>query len=275
MIKGDFHIHSTASDGTLSPTEIVTLAKNNGVDVIALTDHDNTKGVEEAILAGLTHNIKVIPGVELSTLFNNETIHILGFFKDDQYKNPKLQAFFDSIENSRISRAEKIISNLKKHFDVSIEYEKAAKKANGVIARPHLAKTIIDAGYPYTYDEIFDTMLSNNSPAYIPAIELSTDEGIKILKSFGAKVILAHPVLIRKNSIEELIKLNFDGIEARYIQNNSEATKKLLKIAKKNNLLVTAGSDFHTEDPIDTRHGTIGSCPLSDTELQIFLDSLE
>ncbi|MCD3297307.1 PHP domain-containing protein, partial [Clostridium botulinum] len=103
--KGDFHLHTTASDGKLSPTELVTLAKNDGFDIISITDHDNTFGLEEAIVSGTKLGIKIIPGIELSTRYNGESIHVLGYFKDDSYKNSLFQNYLKEIQDFRILRA--------------------------------------------------------------------------------------------------------------------------------------------------------------------------
>ena len=274
--KVEFHCHTTASDGNLSPINVIERAKKKNISIIAITDHDTTLGLSEGLSAGEELDIKVIPGIELSTIHNDESIHILGFFKDESYKNKKLQVFLKSIEDSRVSRGEKIVKNLKKYFDIDIDYEKVREKSNGVIARPHIASTIVDAGYPYEWEHIFKKFLSNDSPAYVHNKKVSIEEGIKILKEHNAIVILAHPKLVKKTPLEELIKYGFDGIEAVYYQNFKRETEQLTSLARRNNLLITCGSDFHGIIESDTKHGDIGDMSnyLQPEDLEKFLNAL-
>lgn len=272
--KGDFHIHSTASDGTLTPKQIINLAKNNNIDIIALTDHDNTGGLDEALKEGEKLGIKVIPGVELSTTHNNESIHILGLFKDNSYKNDNFQNYLNDIVTNRIGRAKKIVANLEKFFDIKIDYNRVLQLADGAVARPHIARAIIEAGYDITYDRIFDTILAKSSPAYVENKKISVDEGISILKKYNAITILAHPVLIKKSPVEELLKFNFDGIEAKYFLNSPEDTARFISLAKENNMIYTAGSDFHTDENYDGRHGSIGDVHLTSDEIQVLIYNL-
>lgn len=272
--KGDFHMHSTASDGTLTPKEVVRLAKNNNVDIIALTDHDNTTGIDEAVVEGKNIGVRVLPALELSTTHNNESIHILALFKDDSYKDSYFQDYLNSIVSDRVERAKKIVSNLDKFFNVKIDYKRVLEIADGAVARPHIARTIIEAGYNIPYEEIFETLLSKNSPAYVENKKISVEEGLAMLRKFNAVTILAHPVLIKKSPIEDFLKFDFDGIEAKYIQNSTEDTERLINLAKQNNMIYTAGSDFHTDKNYDLKHGTIGTTSLSRDEIEILLDKL-
>lgn len=269
--KGDFHLHTTASDGKLSPTELVTLAKENGFDIISITDHDNTFGLEEGISSGIKLGIKIIPGIELSTRYNGESIHVLGYFKDDSYKNPLFQNYLKKIQEHRISRAKKILSNLYKFFNIQLDFNKILKANKGVIARPHIAKAIIQAGYPYDFDFIFDNIIGNDSPAYVPNKEISIKEGLSALKSANAITSLAHPTLIKKSPIEEILKYDFDCIEAIYPLNKSGETEKFIYLGKKYNKNISAGSDYHGLEKTDTKHGYIGDSILTGTNLENFL----
>jgi predicted metal-dependent phosphoesterase TrpH len=272
--KGDFHTHSTESDGTFSPSDLVKLAKAEGIDIMALTDHDTTNGITEAISAGEKVNIKVIPAMELSTTHNNESIHILGYFKDDSYKSDKFQNFLKDSTDFRVKRAELIVEKLKEHFNIIIDYEEVLKNAGGVVARPHIAKSIIDAGYEYSLEYIFNNIINEDSPAYVPNKKLELSDGIKLLKSVNALVVLAHPVLVKKTDIKDLMKFDFDGIEAIYPANKEEDTKNLLKISSDFNKLVTAGSDFHSGMIEDTKHGKLASVSLAAEYLNRFLEEL-
>lgn len=261
MIKYDLHTHSTSSDGRYSPTDVVRMAKDNGVEYLALTDHDTLSGIEEAALEAKKLNINFIPGIELSTEFNNESIHVLGFFKNDDYKNPELQIFLESLKEKRIKRAYEIVERLKKYNHIEIDINKVLEGGKDTIARPHIAKAIIEAGYPYDHEYIFKNIIGDNCPAYVPSAKITTEEGIQLLKKFNALVFLAHPVLVKHTPVEELLELGFDGLEAIYFRNKSKNTKHFLKLAENLNLLVSCGSDCHGI-PNDSSHGTVGDIPL-------------
>ncbi|MEK6266344.1 MAG: PHP domain-containing protein [Clostridium sp.] len=274
-IRGDFHLHTNASDGKLNPKELIYEAYASGLDIIAITDHDTTLNVEEGIREGVIKNIRVIPGIELSTIHNDESIHILGYFKDDKYKDPHFQNLLYDMANYRIVRAEKIVENLDTFFNIKLDYKQISDEAKGVIARPHIAKAIINAGYKYDWKYIFDVLLSNDSPAYVQTKKISTADGISLLREHNAIVVLAHPVLIKKSSIDEMLRFNFDGIEAVYPQNSKKQKAHLKAKAREYNLLITAGSDFHGITTSDTSHGVIGSASLSHNELATFVNALD
>lgn len=219
--KGDFHIHSTYSDGGYTPREILMLSKKKNVDIIALTDHNNTCGLDEAILAGKELGVKVIPGVELSTIYNNARVHVLGYFKDDSYKNELLVKVLKCVKTHKLSTIKNILS---KHINFYARKDK-----------------------------------------------LCVESGIEILKFFGATVILAHPVLLNRTDFNNIIKMNFDGLEAKYFSNKDDDTEYFLKVAKDRNLLYTAGSDFHSCKEFYRTHGMIGDVYLSEKEIINFL----
>ncbi|OOM11766.1 PHP domain-containing protein [Clostridium saccharobutylicum] len=219
--KGDFHIHSVASDGNCTSKEIVLLAKKRNVDIIALTDHNTTLGIDEAILYGNEIGIKVIPGVELSTRYNSTKVHILGYFKDNSYKNELLIEILKYIKTHKISEIKRILGKY-----------------------------------------LNDDYRSNR---------LCVQEGIKILRFFGATVVLAHPVLLSNQDFINIIKMDFDGLEARYFSNTENDTQYFLKFAEDNNLLYTAGSDFHNYNEPYRTHGLIGDVYLNEEEINNFL----
>ncbi|WP_138204690.1 PHP domain-containing protein [Haloimpatiens lingqiaonensis] len=272
--KGDFHMHTTASDGGLSPLQLLDIVSKKGFDVISITDHDTLDSLENGIKAGKSLGVKVIPGIELSTIYNGETVHILGYFKNEEYKNKDFNKFLQDIQSFRIARSKKIIANLKKFFNIDIDYQKVLHDAKGVIARPHIAKAIIEKGYNYSWDYIFSNIINSSSPAYVPNKKISTEEGINLLKNLNAVVVLAHPVLIKKTPMEDMLELPFDGIEAIYPLNNSDEEEKFIKLAKKTGKLVTAGSDFHGINDKDSTHGTLGDVCLKGDYLDKFLNEI-
>lgn len=274
MIKADFHVHTSSSDGVLSPKEVVFKAYKNNVKYLSITDHDTVSGLDEALVESQKYDISFIPGIELSTQYNNESIHILGYFKDKSYNNQNFIQELDKIKNHRIIRAQKITKKLDDEFNIKISFEKILKESKDTIARPHIAKAIIDAGYDYSHDEIFDKFIGKDSKAYVPTLKLSTEYGINLLKKYNALVFLAHPKLIKNTPIEEFIKMNIDGIESIYYQNTTEETNYYLNIAKEYNLLNSCGSDFHGIQN-DTRHGNIGSMEISSENLSNLLEKLQ
>lgn len=270
----DLHTHSTASDGTSSPAEVVKRAKAANVKYLALTDHDTVSGIEEALDAAKGLEITFIPGIELSTYFNKESVHVLGFFKGHGYKDTELIDFLNSIKRKRIERAEKIVENLAKFHDIHITLESIMKNGKDTIARPHIAKAIIDAGYNYDKEYIFEHFIGNDCPAYIPSVQIDTKEGVKLLKRHGAVVVLAHPVLLKKSSFQDVLALGFDGLEGIYPMNSEEDTKKFLSYAKEHNLITSCGSDSHGGED-DLKHGSLGSMEMDEEWLTKFLTKLK
>lgn len=221
MAKGDLHIHSTASDGSLSPWEIVISAKQRGIDIIAITDHNSTNGISEAAAAGRQYGVAVIPAVEISTKYRGESIHILGYFKDGRFT----QGIFQEI--LRLVRAHRL------------------KKARSILK-----------GFMHTDG-------SGN--------HLSVPEGIALLRTFGAVVVLAHPVRIRTKNLPAILSLPFDGIEAKYCNSSYNDTCYFINIALSKYSFYTGGSDFHTNKNSSKTHCFIGDPYLNEMEIQSFL----
>lgn len=275
MVKVDFHVHTSASDGTLSPAQIIERAKMNNIKYLAITDHDTLSGLDEGFSESIKEDITLIPGIELSTQHNNESIHILGFFKGDYYKNDDLVNELNKIKNHRIVRAQEIVSKLKSEFNIDLDFDSILKNTPDTLARPHIARAIIDAGYDYTFEEIFDKFIGKGCKAYVPTLKLSTEDGIELLKKYNALVFLAHPKLINNTPVSEFLNMGFDGMEAIYYQNTLEETENFLEIAQKNNLLVSCGSDFHGNVETDLRHGDIGSVEMPEKYLMKLLNALD
>ena len=207
MLKCDLHIHSVSSDGRYLPKDIAGMAKDKDLEYFSLTDHDTLSGIDETLEEASKLGINFIPGIELSTEHNKESIHVLGFFKKSDYKNSELNNILDEFKENRIKRAYKIVDNLKKYHNIKIDINKVLSAGKDTIARPHIAKAIVDSDYPYSFEYIFQNFIGNNCKSYVSSTKISTKEGIELLKKYNAIVFLAHPVLVRKTNINDLLDL--------------------------------------------------------------------
>lgn len=256
----DLHTHTTASDGTLSPTDLVLLAKEGGLSAVAVTDHDTIDGVEDAISTGKENGIEVITGVEISAEPTSGTLHILGYGFD--HKEANLNRILNDLVNSRNQRNGKII---KKFHDegVDITLEEVESVAGGdVVGRPHFAKILLDKGYVRNKQEAFDVYLGKNGKCYMDKDRLSLEDSIKLIKGAGGVVVVAHPCTLGYKNEKELkdylvsIKdVGIDGVEAFYPEHSAKHTLFLKKAAEDMGLLITGGSDFHGDN---TPHLSLG-----------------
>ncbi|MDF2987653.1 MAG: putative metal-dependent phosphoesterase, family [Eubacterium sp.] len=245
----DLHSHSIASDGSMSPAELVRGAQKQGLYAIALTDHDTVDGIAEALEEGKRIGIEVIPGIEISVDYKPE-MHILGYFMDVK-SYPAIRNELEVIKIGREERNKKIINKLNE-LGMTITMEEVKKVALGdITGRPHIAKVLVIKGYVKSIDDAFDKYLCKGGLAYFKRFELKPEEGIKAIRNAGGIPVLAHPVFLRK-SYDELDKLlaelkgyGLAGIEALYSENSKADTGSFLRLAIKYDLIVTGGSDFH------------------------------
>lgn len=270
-IIAEFHCHTTASDGRFSPSQVVEMAKNKNVELLSITDHDTTEGISEALNRANEISLNFIPGIELSCNHNGESIHILGYFKGNDYKDETLIKFLNNLKRNRETRASSIVKNLDKYFNIKINVDDVLKIGNGVITRPHIAQAIVNAGYPFDFQHIFNKFIGNDSPAYVPNKYISIPEGIELLKKYNCVVILAHPKLIKKTPIKNILNYDFHGIEALYYQNFKRETDEFISLAKSRDMIITCGSDFHGISKDDTKHGSIGDMFLSEEDFKKFM----
>lgn len=245
----DLHTHSTASDGSMSPAELVRHAKEKGLSAIALTDHDTIDGVAEALEEGLRTGIEVIPGIEISADFKPE-MHILGYFPNINGYTA-IRKELDAIKQGREVRNIKIINKLNE-LGIDIKLEDVKEVALGdILGRPHIARVLLNKGYVKSIDEAFDKYLSKGGLAYFKRFELKPKDCIFAIKNAGGIPVLAHPVFLRKTYAEldmllaELKEFGLMGIEAVYSENSENDTGNFLRLAIKHDLIVTGGSDFH------------------------------
>ncbi len=245
----DLHVHSTASDGSFTPTQLVAYAKSKQLSAFALTDHDSVSGIKEAIYAAAPYDIQVIPGVELSTDYNNCDVHILGLFIDVDFKPllDKLKEF----NEIRYTRNETMCTLLQKEgFDISIS-KLDDKFGKTVLTRAHFARYLLDKGYISSIDEAFDNYIGSGCPCYVPKVKCTPYDAIEIIRKAKGVPVLAHPLLYHftDSELDELVALlknyGLKGIEAVYSLNENQDEANMLTLAEKYNLLVSGGSDFH------------------------------
>lgn len=252
----DLHVHSTASDGSYKPSEIVNYAIKKNLSAIALTDHDTTAGIDEALAeaekinsnAG-TEIIKVIPGIELSAEHNGKDIHILGLNID--YKDEKFNEEVAIYRDSRNSRNKKMTEKLQElGFNITPELlDKRFEEA--VITRAHYAILLIEMGYVKDKDEAFNKYLNPGCPCYVPRTKVTVSDAVRMILKANGKPVLAHPLLYKLNdtALENLVKFlraeGLMGIEAIYSANKWTDEAKMKQLAKKYDLFITGGSDFH------------------------------
>lgn len=256
----DLHVHSNASDGTFSPSQVVELAKNAGLDAFALTDHDTTAGVPEALEKGRDLNIEAIPGIEVSSSFDGTEIHILGLFVNSD--DPVLAAMLEKMRISRDRRNEKMLENLAADGISFTKEEICGDNPDTIITRAHIAHALVAKGICSGMDQAFKKYLQYGD-RYCPQKEhLSPEEVVKTLISNGAFVALAHPFQYKfgDKKTEELIAhmadLGMKGLEVYHSSNNKLESMKLQEMAVRHHLLPTGGSDFHGGNKPDISIGT-------------------
>jgi 3',5'-nucleoside bisphosphate phosphatase len=244
----DLHTHSTSSDGSMSPVELVRHAAACGLAAVAVTDHDTVEGIEEALAEGEKQGIEVIPGLEISVDFKPE-MHILGYFFNGKHRN--IQGTLADLRAGRERRNVKIIAKLN-DMGMAITMDEARAIAfRGIVGRPHIARALMNKGYVSSISDAFDRYLCSGCPAYFRREELSPEEGIGEILKAGGIPVLAHPIYLERSYrkldelLEHLVKEGLKGLEAHYAENTKEDTGNLLRLAIKHNLLVTGGSDFH------------------------------
>ncbi|MFC2036360.1 PHP domain-containing protein [Chloroflexota bacterium] len=251
----DLHSHTTASDGRLTPGELVARAASRGIQVLAITDHDTTEGFPAALAAAQQWGITVVPGVEVSTVSGREEIHLLGYFVD--LDNVDLQALLRRTQEARRERAKKMLARLA-NLGMSIQWERVlAHSAGGsAIGRPHVAATLLEAGHVSSFQEAFDLWIGRDRPAYVERYKLSPEEAIHLLRSDGGLPVLAHPYIYSRGGerragldlgrwLPRLRKAGLEGVEIYYPNYTRNVSRNLLALAVKYGLLVTGGSDCH------------------------------
>lgn len=249
MHKVDLHVHSTKSDGTYTPTELVAYAIEKGLSAFALTDHDTTAGLAEAFQAAKDKDIEVISGIEFSTEYEGRDIHILGL--DIAYENPHFREQLTAFQNSRRIRNEKMCELLRGGgIDISFE-SLTAEFPGSVITRAHYAKYLLSHGYTKSIKEAFERYVGDNCPYFVPREKVTPVQAIQLILQADGIPILAHPLLYHMGKerldllVSRLAESGLMGIEAVYSTYAPSEERDMKNLAKKYHLCISGGSDFH------------------------------
>ncbi|MBF6589479.1 MAG: PHP domain-containing protein [Ktedonobacterales bacterium] len=243
----DLHTHSTASDGLSTPTELVRLAHEVGLDLIALTDHDSTEGIAQAQSAGKRLGVTVIPGIEVNTELPNRSgeAHVLGYYIE--WERPDFQAHLRFLRDARERRGERMVERLRAE-GLDIQWERVRALAHGSVGRPHVAQALIEQGYATSIQEAFDRYLSPGQPGYVPRFKLSPANAVRLIRSARGISVLAHPAKIsglEEQVLPELVIGGLQGLECYYGPYDEGTVERLTDLASEYGLIPTGGSDYH------------------------------
>lgn len=244
----DMHLHTTASDGSCTPSEVCQLAIDKGLAAIAITDHDTVDGVAEAI-SYVDDRITVVPGIEMSAVYHGVEIHILGFYMD--YTNHELISSLAAIKQGRYNRNEEMCARFRADgIDITMEKLQHGNP-NTVVTRAHFARVLIAQGICKDMNQAFKKYLGKKCKYYIPTPDMPAADAIKLIKTYGKAAFIAHPLLYGfgyrqiEEMIEELKPYGLTGLEVYHSSNNTYESGKLREIARTHGLLISGGSDFH------------------------------
>lgn len=255
----DLHTHSTFSDGTFTPLQLVKYAEEKGLKAFALTDHDTTEGVKEA--KSIETNVEVISGVEISTRYDKKEIHIVGLYvnENDADLNKQLKYY----REKRVTRNFEILEKLNS-LGVNITIDDVKESCTGdVISRAHIAKALVSKGFVGSYTEAFDRYLGDNKCAYVPRETLNYEESMELITKAGGVPVLAHPLLYKmsdtnlENMMVKLRQKGLKAVEVYYSTHSNSDTQHIMAMANRVGLIYSGGSDFHgaTKPKIDMGTG--------------------
>ncbi len=257
MGKVDLHLHTTASDGRLTPAELVKQAAKQGLTVIAITDHDCVDGVAPALEAAKAFpRLTVIPGVEINTDVPDGEVHVLGYFID--YQNPQLLLSLEELRSSRQRRALKMIDKLAK-LGIVIEWQRVKEIAGkGSIGRPHIARAMLEKNYISSIKDAFNNYIGHGCPAYVEREKKTPEEAVQMVLRAKGLPVLAHPFTAEEaeEKISRLKNVGLVGVEAYYNEYTAEQVDQLVSLANKFGLIVTGGSDYHGLDIMEPALGS-------------------
>lgn len=240
----ELHCHSTASDGELSPREMVERALALGLTTMALTDHDTVAGISELVEAARETSLHIVPGVELSCHYEGKEVHLLGYYFE--YRDPDFLELLLRMQEERRGRVHKILAKLAA-LGIELGYEDVqAQSSGGTLGRPHVAKALVAKGVVSSMDLAFDLYLGNRAPAYVGRSLLSLPDGIEALRRAGGCSVLAHPGLLNDWAmVERILHLPISGMEVWHPSHNKASRKRAKKLGGRYGKVLSGGSDFH------------------------------
>jgi len=243
----DLHAHTTVSDGTLSPAELVRLAAQRGLVALAVTDHDHVGGLAEAAREGARLNVEIVPGIELSVTDPEAgELHLLGYLFDPAHA--PLLARLDALREGRLARGARIVAALRAH-GVEITLDEVLQGASGALGRPHVARVLVEKGRAASVQDAFDRWLADGRPAFVPKEKLSPQEGLALVHDAGGVCSLAHAVTVpaakRGALVRKLAKLGLDAVEVQHSKHGEAERREMQALADELGLAVSGGSDYH------------------------------
>jgi 3',5'-nucleoside bisphosphate phosphatase len=249
----DLHMHTTCSDGALSPSDLVKKAHSVGLHAISITDHDNLAAITEVTPLATALGIELISGVEVSTAHDNKDVHILAYFVSTA-ESP-LNDYLAHCREQRVARTERMVGNLNRQ-GVKIRVEQVlAKAGQGSVGRPHIAAVLQESGYVQTYNEAFNRFIGSNCEAYEKSADTSPAEIIKLISEAGGLSFLAHPGrFVPDDTVRYLIRSGLDGLEIVHPSHDHARQEFYRSIANEYFLLMSGGSDYHGVKPQDEDH---------------------
>lgn len=241
----DLHLHTTYSDGSLTPENLIKKAKQIGYSAIAITDHDTLQGIKPALKIAKKNNIEVVPGIEFNTSLNGYDVHILGYYIDLESKC--LKKLLDKIKKERRERIKKMVELLKELYGYEISQEEIKNiSENNIMGRAHIARLLTEKGYVDKWEEVFNKYIGKGKPAYVNRNKITPFQAIDIIKKAEGIPVIAHPGLIKNNQIvQQIINYGVAGLEVYYLEHSVEQIEYFRNIAQCNKLLITGGSDCH------------------------------
>ena len=244
MKFADLHVHTSCSDGTYTPAQLVKESIQRGVSALAIVDHDTTEAFAEAFAEAEGTQLEIIPGIELTAQHENQEIHLLGYFLD--YRNKELLEKLKLVQLNRIERVYKIIENLE-GLGLKLNPDTVFNiSGKATVGRMHIARALVQDGLVGSTAEAFRKYIGDKSPAYVLGFRLSVPEAIKLIHAAGGVAVLAHPYILHNDGlIAEFVSYGLEGIEVYYPEHSQGMINLYLDLAKKLNLLVTGGTDFH------------------------------
>ncbi len=259
-MQADLHVHTTASDGTDSPEEVVAQAVSIGLKTLAVADHDTLEGIHPALEEGRRRNLEVIPAVELATDYSGREIHVLGYLVD--IESGSLHSELAFFRRTRLERVTRMVHRLN-GMGLAITLQRVLEIAGGgSVGRPHIARALVEKGFVESAEEAFGLYIGEGKPAFEPRFKYTPAQAVAVVRLAGGVAVLAHPGLSPDDGlIQELVPEGLQGIEVYHPCHTPEMVSHYLKLCRQYGLVATGGSDYHGKD--HSKHNRLGACAVS------------